>query len=93
LPDDPAGTYEGDFAPILMERADGELRLVFWPEIDDQDPVIQSMTGALASNSAFAVNQYKDGNCPDCGECIPGTATKGESCPNCGHVWAWGEPE
>jgi hypothetical protein len=84
------GVYEGDFAPILIERANGKVRLIYWPDINDQEPVIVDMSGALLSNSDLAWQQYKNGSCPDCSTEIPMTAVKGEACENCGHVWAWG---
>ena len=30
---------------------------------------------------------YENGECPDCGEIIPGNVADGESCTNCGHVF------
>lgn len=32
--------------------------------------------------------QYDDGECPDCGEGIPGNIVDGERCSNCGHVFS-----
>lgn len=31
---------------------------------------------------------YKDGECPDCGRPISVRAKAGDECPNCGHVYA-----
>lgn len=91
------GTLDGQYAPILIEREAGRIRLIYWPNINEDEPVIVDMSGALESNSNFATCHYENGVCPDCQEDIPYDAVRGESCANCGHVWAWGvcddEPE
>lgn len=91
------GTFDGQYAPILIEREAGRIRLIYWPKINEDEPVIVDMSGALESNSNFAKGHYENGVCPDCQEDIPYDAIRGESCANCGHVWAWGvcddEPE
>lgn len=82
--------FEGDFAVIGLELADGKFRLFYYPDIDEQEPEIVDMSGALKDSSKYAYWHYEDGKCPDCGEDIPAEAVQGESCANCSHVWAWG---
>ena len=41
--------------------------------------------------SVKAYTMYENQVCPDCETAIPQTAVQGESCANCGHVWAWGQ--
>jgi|GEM_PF-4922625 len=36
---------------------------------------------------------YEDSACPDCGEAIPQTATEGEACEGCGHVFSAPQPD
>jgi len=36
---------------------------------------------------------YEDSACPDCGEPIPRTATEGEACEGCGHVFCVPQPD
>ena len=39
------------YAPILLERHDGKLRLVVWADINEQEPThIIDLSGALESN-------------------------------------------
>jgi hypothetical protein len=42
------GTFEGDFAPILLEFWEGKVRLLVWADINDQDPThVIELPGAL----------------------------------------------
>jgi rubredoxin len=36
---------------------------------------------------------YEDSACPDCGEPIPHSATEGEACEGCGHVFSAPHPD
>ena len=48
----PAGTgvYEGEFAPILIERYDGKVKAHLWSDINNEDPTHSVlMDGALES--------------------------------------------
>jgi hypothetical protein len=47
----PEGTaiVDGDYAPILIERFDGRIRLLYWPDINSDEPEIVDMSGALES--------------------------------------------
>ena len=45
------GTWDGPYAPVLLERHRGKVRLVVWADINDQEPThIIDMSGALESN-------------------------------------------
>ena len=79
--------YDGDYAPILIEQQDDKIRLVYWPDINQQEPEILDMSGALESSRHLVKADYEDGNCPDCGEPIPDDTMYGEACVNCSHVW------
>jgi hypothetical protein len=48
------GTLDGQYAPILIEREAGRIRLIYWPDINKDEPVIVDMSGALEVNSNFA---------------------------------------
>ena len=43
------GVFDGDYGPILVEQVDNVIRLIYWPDINDQEPVIVDMSGALES--------------------------------------------
>ena len=44
------GTWDGPYAPILLERHEGKIRLVIWADINQQDPThIIDLSGALES--------------------------------------------
>lgn len=40
------GSANGHGSPIHIERYEGELRLLYWPDINQEDPVIVSLEGA-----------------------------------------------
>ena len=45
------GTWDGSYAPILLERHEGKVRLVIWADINEQEPThIIDLSGALESN-------------------------------------------
>jgi hypothetical protein len=45
------GTWDGPYAPILLERHEGSVRLVVWADINQQDPThIIDLSDALESN-------------------------------------------
>jgi hypothetical protein len=47
------GAWDGPYAPILLERHQGKMRLVIWADINQQDPThIIDLSGALESNRA-----------------------------------------
>ncbi|MCK9462610.1 MAG: hypothetical protein M0R80_23575 [Proteobacteria bacterium] len=79
--------YDGDYAPILIEKQDDTIRLVYWGDINQQEPEILDMSGALESSRHLVKDDYEDGVCGDCQEPIPDDAMYGEACVNCGHVW------
>lgn len=79
--------YDGYFAPILIERWEGKIRLVYWADINDQEPTIVDMSGALESARKKVKDDYENGICPDCQEPIPDEAEYGGNCTNCQHVW------
>ena len=81
------GVYDGEFAPILIERWQGKIRLVYWPDINNEQPEIVDMSGALESARTKVKDMYTNGICPDCGEPIPTDAEIGGNCLNCQHVW------
>lgn len=69
-----------------------------WPSHDeDGDPIASTWSlyseGEEDENVLFAKDQYEDGVCPDCGASIGATATKGDACDNCGHVFIWGDDD
>jgi hypothetical protein len=44
------GTWDGPYAPVLLERHDGKIRLVVWADINQHDPThIIDLSGALES--------------------------------------------
>ena len=44
------GTWDGNFAPILLEQLDGVVRLIVWGDINKEDPThIIDLSGALES--------------------------------------------
>jgi hypothetical protein len=81
------GVYDGDYPPILIERYQGEIRLVYWADINEQEPTIVDLSAALESNRRKVKDDYENGECPDCGEPIPDDAWYGGNCDNCEHVW------
>ena len=40
---------DGEYAPIIIERSHGRIRLLYWPDINNEEPVIVDMSGALES--------------------------------------------
>ncbi len=46
---DGMGTADGDFPPIMIERAEGKIRLIYFPDVNSDIPVIVDMSGALES--------------------------------------------
>jgi hypothetical protein len=47
------GTWDGSYAPVLLERHVGKIRLVVWADINQQDPThIIDLSGALESRRA-----------------------------------------
>jgi hypothetical protein len=45
------GTWDGPYAPVLLERHEGKPRLVIWSDINRQEPThIIDLSGALESN-------------------------------------------
>jgi hypothetical protein len=45
------GVWEGPFAPVLLERNEGRVRLVVWADINEQDPThMIDLSDALESN-------------------------------------------
>lgn len=40
----------GEGSPLLLELYDGELRVVVWPDINEEDPQIISLAGAKETN-------------------------------------------
>ncbi|MFA5419530.1 MAG: hypothetical protein WC341_13850 [Bacteroidales bacterium] len=82
------GTFEGDFAPIVLEFYEGKVRLLVWSDINAQDPThVIELPGALETARKKVKDDYENGVCPDCGEPIPDDAYYGGSCTNCNHVW------
>ena len=50
------GTWDGPYAPVLLERHEGKPRLVIWADINEQDPThIIDLSGALESNRHSAL--------------------------------------
>jgi hypothetical protein len=86
------GVKDGDYAPILIERDQGKIRLIYWPDINQEEPVIVDLSGALESARLKLLDMYYDGICPDCDTPIPTDAVEGDSCSNCGHVWTYQRP-
>ena len=43
------GTWDGPYAPILLERHEGKIRLLVWANINQQEPQIIDLSGALES--------------------------------------------
>lgn len=47
------GTWDGPYAPVLLERHEGKVRLVIWADINQQDPThLIDLSGALESTRA-----------------------------------------
>ncbi len=47
------GTWDGPYAPVLLERHEGKVRLVIWADINQQDPThIIDLSEALESKRA-----------------------------------------
>ena len=45
------GVWDGDYAPVLLERHQGKVRLIVLADINDQEPThIIDLSGALESN-------------------------------------------
>jgi hypothetical protein len=38
---------DGYGVPICIERAEGRLRVILWPDINEEDPMVIGMEGAL----------------------------------------------
>jgi hypothetical protein len=75
------GVYDGDFPPILIERWNGKIRLIYWADINEQEPTIVDLSPALESN-----RKRPKGKCPDCGTTIPDDAMYDDYCI-CGHLF------
>jgi hypothetical protein len=43
-------SVDGEGSPILIEYADGKLRVVVWPDINVEEPIIIELDGAKESN-------------------------------------------
>ena len=45
------GTWDGPYAPILLERHEGKMRLLVWADINQQEPThVIDLSGALESS-------------------------------------------
>jgi hypothetical protein len=75
------GVYDGDFSPILIEQWNGKIRLIYWSDINEQDPTIVDLSSALESNRKQPI-----GKCPDCGTTIPDDSMYDDYCI-CGRVF------
>lgn len=77
----------------MMEDNPGLIEaMVNWVR-DSRSPEFKESLEALVKVEDAAVDQYEGGVCPDCGEEISPTATHGDECDNCGHVFNWGESD
>ena len=53
------GTYDGPYAPIMLENMNGKPRLVVWADINDQEPThIIDLSGAWEVNRAEEVEEF-----------------------------------
>jgi hypothetical protein len=82
----------GDLLCMMEDNPGMVEAMVEWVR-ESNSPEHKESLEALTKVEDAAMDQYDGGVCPDGGEEINPTATRGDACDNCGHVFNWGESD
>jgi len=82
----------GDLLCMMEDNSGMVEAMVDWIRESKSSEFAESLS-ALVKVEDAAMDQYEGGVCPDCGEEIGPTATRGDECDNCGHVFNWGNDD
>lgn len=81
----------GDLLEMLQDNSGMIDAMIQWIQSPRRNcPQFRDALEELVTSHDLAKDIFEGGVCPDCSEEISPTATFGDECDNCGHIFVWG---